>query len=249
MEILGSYHNHTKYSKFFHGKNTVKEMCDKAKEVGFVQIALTDHASKHIFGVWPKRVKKLREEIDEYNKSTDEINVLMGMEFNLLGINGESDFSEEVAENLDIRCLGFHKLGNTGWKGFFTFLLPNIFCKKKMIEKNTDAYIKAIKKYKIDLITHPQDYIKVNLKRLAEACVENNCYLELNNRHNKVKKDEILEILDTGVKFLISTDAHSIKTINSFERAQKLIEESGIPLERVANIGALPDFKNKYTKD
>ena len=128
MKILGSYHNHTRYSKFRHGKNTVKEMCNAARMSGIQEFAITDHASGHLFGVQKRKISKLREEIDKCKKENEEMNLLMGLEFNLLGLDGRIDFDEDTAKLLDIRLLGFHKLGRCGLKNFFKFVLPNLFC-------------------------------------------------------------------------------------------------------------------------
>ena len=115
-----------------------------------------------------------------------------------------------------------------------------------MIERNTDAYIKAIKKYNIDIVTHPQEYVRVNLVRLAEACAENNCYLEINNKHLNITDEEIQELLKTDVKFIISSDAHKKENILRVERALEFVARNNIPEERIANLNKLPDFKCKY---
>lgn len=247
-KVLGIYHTHTKYSKFNHGKDSVKDMCAEAKRLGLTEYAITDHGYRHIFGIKQKNIKKLREEIDEENKNSS-TKILMGLEMNLLGKNGEVDYPKNgKGELLDIRLLGVHKAGLVNIKNLFTFILPNLFKgkSKKVIEMNTDAYIKAIKKYNIDLITHPQEYIKVNLTRLANACVENNCYLELNNKHLKYTKRDIEELLKTDVKFIVSSDAHSVARLRCVDGALKFAEECLIPEERIANYNKIPDFKNKY---
>jgi len=246
QKVLGIYHTHTKYSKFNHGKDSVNAMCDKARELGLEEYAITDHSFKHIFGIRKKNIKKLREEIDvENNKQGTKI--LMGLEMNLLGKNGQIDYPEN-GELLDIRLLGMHKAGMVSIKSFFNFILPNLFRgnSKKVIEMNTDAYINAIKKYKIDLITHPQEYIKVNLTRLANACVENNCYLEINNKHLKYTEEDMAELLKTDVKFIISSDAHCTEKLGCVCRALEFANQCGVPEERIANLNKLPDFKNKY---
>ena len=147
--------------------------------------------------------------------------------------------------------MGVHKAGRTTFKNFFKFILPNLFNGKsqKIIERNTDAYISAIKKYNIDIITHPQEYIKVNLVRLAEACVENNCYLELNNKHLTLLKSDVDEMLKTDVKFVISSDAHSVKNVLRVDNVINFAKECNIPLERIVNIDQLPNFEDKYSKE
>ena len=116
-----------------------------------------------------------------------------------------------------------------------------------MIERNTDAYIKAIKKYKIDIVTHPQEYVRVNLVKLAKACEENNCYLEINARHFNMTPEEISELATkTNVKFVINSDAHKKEDILKVGRALELALACGVPQERIANLNKLPNFNQKY---
>ena len=245
--ICGVYHTHTKYSKFFHGKDSAKDMIEEAEGLGLKEYAITDHGTKHFFGITKKNIKKLRKIIDEDNK-TRNVKTLMGMEFNLLGCNGETDYFDECENCLDIRLMGVHRAGRTTLKNFFKFILPNLFNggSEKVIEMNTDAYIKAIKKYKIDIITHPQEYFRVDLVRLAKACVENNCYLEINNKHLNITDDELQELLKTDVKFIVSSDAHKKEDILRVDRAIELLVRNNVPEERIANLNKLPDFNKKY---
>lgn len=248
QQIVGMYHTHSKFSKYNHGKDSAQDMINKARGLGLKEYAITDHGYRHVFGIRKKNIKKLRAIIDE-NNIDGGAKILMGLELNLLGCNGEVDYLPVMDDVLDIRLLGFHKMGRVSVKNFFKFILPNIFRRKsaKVIERNTDAYIKAIKKYNIDIITHPQEYLKVNLVRLANACVENNCYLEINNKHLNMTEAEIRELIEkTKVKFIISSDAHRRSTIKQIERALELSNKSEIPSERIANFDAIPNFTKKY---
>lgn len=248
QQILGIYHTHSKFSKYNHGKDTAEDMIDTANQLGVSEYAITDHGYRHIFGIRKKNIKKLRAIIDEKNKEGG-IRTLMGLELNLLGCDGEVDYLPELDDILDIRLLGFHKMGRVTFKNFFKFILPNIFCRKsnKVIERNTDAYIKAIKKYHIDIITHPQEYLRVDLVRLANACVENNCYLEINNKHLNMTEAGIRELVEnTAVKFIISSDAHKKSTIKQISRAIDLVNRCEIPEDRIANFEAIPEFAKKY---
>lgn len=247
QKILGVYHTHSKFSKFFHGKDSAEDNIREAENLGLTEYAISDHGFKHFFGIRKKNIKRLRKIIDELNRKTN-VKTLMGMELNLLGVNGETDFTAECEECLDIRLMGVHRAGRVSIKNLFAFILPNLFNgkSKKVIERNTDAYIKAIKKYNIDIVTHPQEYVRVNLVRLAEACVENNCYLEINNKHLNITDEEIQELLKTDVKFIISSDAHKKENILRVERALEFVARNNIPEERIANLNKLPDFKCKY---
>ena len=249
-EIKGIYHTHSKYSKFNHGKNEVEEMIDEAEKLGLSEYAITDHGNRHIFGIRKKNIPKLKDRIVNHSKGKA-INCYMGLEFNLLGSSGETDFVKEYEDLYDIRLLGAHKAGIVSIKNLFKFILPNVFCRKKqsVIDKNTKSYLEAVRKYKIDIITHPNDFIRINPYELAKGCAENNCYLEINEKHMSLSAEDIKEMLKTEVKFIINSDAHSVKRVCAVERAKQFVIDNKIPVERVATWDKLPCFKDKYPKE
>ncbi len=249
-KIWGIYHTHSKYSKLNHGKDSVEDMIDKAEEFGLKEYALTDHGNRHVFGIRKKNIPKLKERIVKHSKEKS-VKCYMGLEFNLLGKNGEIDFVEEYKDLYDIRLLGAHKAGLVGIKSLFNFILPNVFCKKKakVVDMNTKSYIEAVKKYHIDIITHPNDFIKINPYDLAKACVENNCYIEINEKHMSLSSEDVKEMLKTDVKFIIGSDAHKVSRVGATERAVQFVLDNNIPTERVANWEKLPEFANKYSKE
>ena len=60
------------------------------------------------------------------------------------------------------------------------------------------------------------------------------------------------EIADTGVEFVVDSDAHTPQNIGVITNASNIIERVGIPLDKIVNInGKLPkfmrfnDFKNR----
>ena len=49
---------------------------------------------------------------------------------------------------------------------------------------------------------------------------------------------------ETGVKFVIDSDAHSADRVGDLRIAEELLSEASVPLDRIENIdGLLPDFR------
>ena len=122
QKLLGVYHTHSKFSKYNHGKDSAEDMIAMAQSLGLTEYALTDHGFKHVFGIRRKNIKKLRAIIDNAN-ITNNMKTLMGLELNLLGVNGETDYCPECEGCLDIRLMGVHKAGRVNFKNFFKFIL------------------------------------------------------------------------------------------------------------------------------
>ena len=249
-KIWGIYHTHSKYSKLNHGKDHVEEMIDGANSLGLKEYAITDHGYRHVFGIRKRNIPKLKERMCKHSAGKN-VKCYMGLEFNLLGKNGETDFVEKYKDLYDVRLLGAHKAGLVSVKSLFNFIIPNVFCKnkKKIIDMNTKSYLEAVKKYNIDIITHPNDFIKINSYELAKGCAENNCYIEINEKHMSLSVADIEEMLKTDVKFIIGSDAHKVERIGATERSVGFVLENGIPVSRIANWEKLPNFANKYSKE
>ena len=246
MLIVGDYHIHSKYSKFNHGKNTIEEIVKDAISKGLQEIAITDHGFKHLlFGTNKKNLRKAREEIDDLNKKYPEIRIYLGVEANLITETGEIDIDEESKKLLDICLLGFHK----GAYGKFSGLLNirNLIGNKnsqKRIDRNTNAYIKAIENNKIDVLTHLNEYIKIDAYKIAEACAKNNVFIEINNRHLKLTKQDIEQMLKTDVKFIINSDAHKLSSVAKVDTAIEFAKQY-IPQDRIVNISEFDLFKKR----
>ncbi|MDE6691366.1 MAG: PHP domain-containing protein, partial [Clostridia bacterium] len=107
MILTADYHTHTPYS---HGKNTVLENATAAKKLGLKQIAITDHGFNHLlFGLKRKKLDDLRSEIKEAEKLAG-VKVLMGMESNIISVNGETDMKPEDMQFFDIYLCGIHEV-------------------------------------------------------------------------------------------------------------------------------------------
>lgn len=234
MQITGDFHSHSKYSKFNHGKNTIAEMAEAAKEKGLKALAVTDHGPNHIpFGILRKNIDKVRNEVDEFNKNNnDDFKLYFGIEANIIGKDGTIDLTNEEVSKLDVLVVGFHKLALTNIVSLFRLNSKN----KKLIEKQTDAYIKMVQKYPVDFISHPNEYIKLNLKRLARECAKTDTLIELNPRHFRFTQKDISDMLKTDVRFIINSDAHSKDRVGEVSYSLEMVKKYGIPKYKIVNI-------------
>ena len=232
MKLTGDFHTHSIFSKFRHGKNTIRENYDRAKQLGLLGYGVSDHGPKHIFyGIKAKNFKKVREIVDTINAEKAGPKIYFGVESNLIGLDGRIDVTEDQIKLLDYLIVGYHK-------GSITDFVPYFFVKntQEQTEKNTDAYINAIRRNKVAFISHPNTYIKVNAKRLAEACVETNTLIEINTRHFNFTDEQMREMLETPVKFIVSSDSHRAERIGYVDHALEMIKKYNIPLDRIVNI-------------
>lgn len=246
--LAGDYHTHTTYS---HGKNSVLENAQVAKEKGLKEIAITDHGFNHlIFSLKRKRLKELRKDIDNAIEKTG-INVYLGVEANLITTNGDIDVKPQDYDYLEVLVVGFHKCAKAPFFHFFNFIIGNVLSdifkvfSKKRIQKNTEAYCLAVRKNPIDIISHLNYVCKVDCKKVAQACAETNTYIEINSKRRHFSKEEVLAMLETDVKFVIDSDAHSCGRVGDVKLALEVAKEYGIPEERIVNLHSEIEIKKK----
>lgn len=246
MKLFGDYHTHTPYS---HGKGSIDENTAVAKEKGLKEIAITDHGFEHkLYAVKRENISKMRNECLKAQEKYG-IKVLLGIEANLLGENGEVDITKEEYDKLDLLIVGWHNFVKTkGFKNKFSFFFMNyifnvIGTPKWKRNKNTKAYIEAIQKYPIDIISHLNYGMKTNTLEVAKFARDHGVLIELNGKRIKFSKREIEEMVKEKVKFIVNSDAHKKENVGKNDVAFNLIAKYNIPSELVVNLDNLAKFK------
>ena len=154
-----------------------------------------------------KNFKRARDIVDALSFNNPNCtNIYLGVEANLIGKNGEIDVDKETIKMLDYLVVGYHKGTITN---FVSLLFPRT--NQRQIDINTDAYINCVNKYKVAFFSHLNTYIKVDVKRLAAACAKQGTLIEINTRHFNFSEQEVNDMLDTDVNFIVSSDIRRTK--------------------------------------
>ncbi len=229
MVITGDYHTHTRYSRFRHGKNTIKQMVEKAEDLGLVSYGFSDHGPKHIlYRMNPRKMDKIRKEVEEINK-TSKVKVLFGCEANLIKRDGSIDLTLEQIKKLDYLVVGYHICA------FNNFYNP-LRNKQKQIEINTEAYINCLRKYKVSFISHLNEHVKVDVYKVACEAKKQGTIIELNNKHLSFDENDAKALIESGCEFILSSDAHRKDRIAKLDRVLDFVEKYNIPKDRIVNL-------------
>ena len=248
MELTADYHTHTVYSD---GDNTIMENAEQAKKVGLREIAITEHGFSHIwFGIRRKQMPQFICEIREAERVTG-VRTLVGIESNIRGKSGLCDLTEKDYENFDVYLAGIHvciyfdkyadrKIGWGSWMRSKMHIQPS----KSLIRYTTEAYINTVKKNPIDVLTHVNYLCWSDAVEVAKCCRDYGTYMEISSKKQHLTDEELAAVADTGVRFVINSDAHYIERIGELKLAEEQIKRVGIPLDRIDNIdGRLPNFR------
>lgn len=219
-----------------HGsKNTINEISLSAHKKGLQLIGITDHAPSYIGSAKESYFLSL----DCMPKKRFGIDVLYGVELNILDFNGMIDLKKSTLDKLDYAIVSMHK----------------VCIKSGNIEQNTFGYINAIKQNsKIKIIGHCDDVnYPVDFHALLLACMYYNVVFEINNAslspnsYRKNSKDNIIKMLKICKKYnypvILSSDSHSSDDVGCFDYAQQIINNLNFPSDLILNIS-----KQKFLK-
>lgn len=197
------------------GSNSIEEMAQKAAELNYEYIAITDH-TKSLAMTRGSDEKKLLRQIKEiekinknlkHNKTTKKIKILSGAEVNILK-DGTLDIENKVLSKLDFAGAAVHS----------NFHLSR--------GEQTARVIKAMENENIDIIFHPtgriinkREPLDIDIQKIFEAAARTKTILEINAYPSRLdlKNDHIILAKNYGVKFMINTDAHSAPQMNLME--------------------------------
>ena len=236
MRDILDVHTHTVASG--HAYNSMLEMIHAAQEKKLEVYGITEHAPKmpgtcgefyfHNLKVVPRK--------------HGDLELLLGVELNILDIDGHLDLNDELLSELDYAIASMHAQNY----------------KSGSVKENTSAYLNAMKNPYVNIIGHPDDgRYEIDYEALIQGAKEYGKVLELNNhsmepectRENAVENDTVMLNLckKYQVPVVMDSDAHFDLLIGEFDRARDLLEKLDFPEELVLNrsVDAIRKYVNR----
>lgn len=255
LSIIADLHTHTRYSD---GGTTIEQNVTAAHSLGLKYIAITDHGPAQLSsGIKRSDIPLQRKEVDRLNSHyAGEITALLGIEANIISLDGHIDVLPEYADLYDIVLMGFHKTARpstiTDISHFWVkSLLLNRSDKPNIKQLTTDAYIKAIENNRIDIIVHPRHNIDVDVPRLGRECARQGTALEISARRNHLQmtQQDASAARREGAFFVIDSDGHTVEEIGGFQQALDFAGPAGFGPEDIINAdGHSSDMVNIFMK-
>ncbi len=233
-DICGDMHMHTTETD---GENTLEEMVAAAQHRSLQYIAITDHSQRVSMarGLNAERLLNQWAAIDRLNAILDSSKflVLKGIECDILE-NGEMDLPDDV-------------LGQADW------VMASIhYGQKQSREQITDRILKAIRNPHVTAVSHPtgrligrRDAYEVDLDAVFQAAVEHGKLMEINANPMRLDLSDVhcMAAAAKGVRFVISTDAHSIAGLELMKFGVQVARRAGLKREQIFNTQSLTGLK------
>ena len=227
----GFFHFHTTWSD---GNNTLTEMVEEANKIGFNYFALCDHSKSAYYanGLKEDRILLQHKEIDKLNKNSD-LRIYKGIESDILK-DGSLDYDNDILS-------------------LFEFVVASIHSNFHLDEDEmTSRIIKAVENEHTDLLAHPtgrlllrRDGYKLNIKKVIDACSQNDVAIEINANPNRLDLDwrNLFYAREKGCKFAINPDAHSLEGIHDIKYGIMIARKGGVQNSEVINCYSEGDFQ------
>src|SRR3984885_15410725 len=228
-DIRGDLQMHTTASD---GKNSIEEMGQAAKDLGYDYIALTDHSQAVTVanGLDEKRTLEQIKKI--HGAKVPGITLLAGSEVDIRK-DGTLDLEDHVLAELDVVVASMHAYMN--------------LARTEM----TERYLAAIENPYTQIIAHPtgrlvlrREPFEYDMEAVLDACAKNGVVMECNAYPDRLDlRDVHLRMAkQRGVKIVISTDSHTTRNLQFMKYGVETARRGWIEKKDVINTLPLREF-------
>jgi DNA polymerase (family 10) len=230
-DIRGDLQMHTTASD---GKNTIEQMGEAARDLGYEYIALTDHSKAVTVanGMDEKRTLAQIKKIRAAQERVPGIRLLAGIEVDILK-NGKLDLDDEVLAQLDVVVASIHS-----------------YMKMERAEM-TDRILAAIENPYTQIVAHPtgrlvlrRDPFDYDMERIFDAAAKHGVAMECNAYPERLdlKDVHLRAAKQRGVKIVISTDSHRASQLTYMQYGVRTARRGWIEKKDVLNALPLAEF-------
>lgn len=231
-QLRGDLHMHTTASD---GQNSIEEMVAAARARGLSYIAITDHSKRVSMagGLDGDRLRRQWREVDQVNGQTEDIEVLKGIECDILE-KGGMDLPDDVLAEADWVIASVH------------------YGQNQSRQQITERILGALENPHVDMLAHPtgrlinrRDPYEVDLDQVMATAKKHRKLLELNANPARLDLNDIYLAMAKrlGIPIVISTDAHSTAGMDVMRFGVLQARRGGLTSGDVANTRSFAEFR------
>jgi DNA polymerase (family 10) len=232
-DIRGMVHCHTTYSD---GRNSVEEMALAAEAMGMQYMTITDH-SPTAFYAGGVKIDRLMRQWDEISRVQEKVKVklLRGTESDILK-EGGLDYPDRILEQFDVIIASIHNRYKLDEEGM------------------TRRVVTAMKNPLFKIWGHPlgrlvqrRPPIPCRVEEVLDVIAASRAAIEINGDPYRLDLEPrwLKEARKRGIKFVVSTDAHSITDLKHLPFGIGLARRAGIRRREVLNTLSVAEFRKR----
>jgi DNA polymerase (family X) len=229
-DIRGMTHCHSIYSD---GRNSIEEMALAAEAMGMTYLTITDHSpsAHYARGV---EIDRLRAQWDEIARVQQRVKIklLKGTESDILE-DGSLDYPDHFLEQFDI-------------------IIASIHSRHRMdSQQMTQRLLRALKLPFFKIWGHPlgrligsRPPLECRMNQVLDAIAESKCAIEVNGDPHRLdlEPDWIRAARTRGIKFIVSTDAHSTTSLANLRYGVSIARRGWLTRGDILNTLDAEDF-------
>jgi DNA polymerase (family 10) len=223
-DLRGDLHAHSDWTD---GRDSLGDMCRRARDKGYAYIAITDHSVGlgMTNGLNLERIAARTKEIAKLNRELAPFRVLIGTELEIRA-DGRLDYPDEVLAQFEIVTASIHS----------SFDQPR--------ERITDRIVGAMRHPLVTAISHPtgrllerRDPYDVDLDVVIAEAVRTGTRLEVNGGPERLDLPDwaVRKAVEAGATLNIDSDAHAVEELDWTEYGVATARRGWATAERVGN--------------
>jgi DNA polymerase (family X) len=236
-QIKGDLQMHTTYSD---GKNTVLEMGEACRKLGYEYMAITDHTKAVAVtgGLDRAGFRKQFREIERAQKSIPQIRVLKGAEVDILE-DGRLDLDDDTLHELDVVVISIHSRFNMSRADM------------------TKRVIRAMQHPSVHILAHPTGRIlgrrepyPLDMEEVVKTARDHGVMLEINAQPERLDLNDLHTQMakEACVKLVISSDAHRVEELGCMRYGVNQARRGWCEAQDVANTRQWAEFQKLITR-
>jgi DNA polymerase (family X) len=230
-DIQGMTHCHTTYSD---GKHSIEEMARAAEAMGMKYITISDHSptASYAGGLTIDRLKRQWDEIAEVQERV-RIKILKATESDIVA-SGSLDYPSRILDQFDV-------------------IIASIHSRYKMNEDQmTQRIVKAMRQpwfkiwgHALGRLIQRRPPFACRVEEILDAIAESRAAIEVNGDPYRLDMEPrwLREARKRKIKFVISTDAHSIGALQNLKYGVGIARRGWIRQQEVLNTLPLSRFQ------
>ena len=202
LHIRGDLHMHSTWSD---GRNTMADMANASKQLGYEYLAITDHSERAGASrvLAAADVPAQRQEVEALRARVRGIELLHGIEVDIMP-DGSLDFDDDLLEGFDVVLASLHHPGGDD---------P---------ERLAERYLGAMRHPLVNVITHPANRAPgrstgyaLDFDRLFATAADTGTALEIDGAPGHLDLDGVLarRAVAAGVTLVIDSDSHRMDAL------------------------------------